>query len=65
MLIVHNIDPKLLGELLLEAARAHSKSMSERERRATAGQERDSVRPDREPGRAGGGRETGHVRAAR
>jgi hypothetical protein len=55
MLIVHNIDPKLLGELLVEAARARSKSMPGRERYAAPGQERDAIRPEREPGETGGG----------
>lgn len=64
MLIVHNIDPKLLGELLVEAARARSKSLPGRERYAAPGQERETIRPDREPGKAGGGG-TGHVRVAR
>ena len=64
MLIVHNIDPKLLGELLVEAARARSKSISGRERRASGGKERDPARPDRELGRAGSDRGTGHVRVA-
>ena len=64
MLIVHNIDRRLLGELLVEAARARSKSMPDRGRRVAAGQEREPVRPDRDPGRPGSGSGTGHVRVA-
>jgi len=64
VLIVHNIDPRLLGELLHEAARARSKERPPRRRRAATGQMPQPARPDREPGRAGGER-TGHVRVAR
>lgn len=63
MLIVRNIDPTLLAELLVEAARERSKAMSRR--RMAAGQARDPASPDREPGRAGGGERTDHVRVAR
>ena len=64
MLIVLNIDRKLLGELLVEAARARSKPMSGRGQRATAGKEREPIRPERDPDQAGGAGETSHVRVA-
>lgn len=62
MLIVLNIDPKLLGELLVEAARARSKAVSGRGRRAAAG--KGPARPVRGPSPAAGGK-TRHVRVAR
>ena len=65
MLILHNIDPKLLAELLVEAACARSKTMSGRGRRAAPGKARDLARPDREPGETGGGEGAGRVRPAR
>ena len=65
MLILHNIDPRLLAALLVTAARARSKARSGRGRRAAPGKVRDLARPDREPGETGGGEEAGRVRPAR
>ena len=62
MLIVLNIDPKLLGELLVEAARARSKPMPGRGRRAAGG--KAPARPARGPAPAGDGK-VRHVRVAR
>lgn len=62
MLIVLNIDPKLLGELLVEAARARSKSMSGRGRRAAGG--KAPARPARQPALTGEGK-VRHVRVVR
>lgn len=62
MLIVHNIDRRLLGELLVEAARARSKPMPGRGRRAAAG--KAPAHPARGPSPAGEGK-VRHVRVAR
>ena len=62
MLIVLNIDPKLLGELLGEAARARGRPKPGRGRRAAGG--KAPARPARGPAPAGGGK-VRHVRVAR
>ena len=68
MLILHNIDPKLLAELLVEAASlARSKTMSgQREAPRDAG-EGAGPGPSgpANPALTGGGEEAGHVRPAR
>ena len=61
MLIVLNIDRRLLGELLVEAARARSKAVSGRARRAAG---KAPARPARGPAPAGEGK-VRHVRVAR
>lgn len=62
MLIVHNIDPKLLAELLLTASLARSKALPGCGERAAAGN--GSARPARETAPAGDGKAR-HVRSAR
>ena len=62
VLIVRNIDPRLLGELLVEAALARSKAVSGRGRRAAAG--KSSARPAGGPAPAGEGK-VRHVRVVR
>ncbi|MDE0173540.1 MAG: hypothetical protein OYH76_20510 [Defluviicoccus sp.] len=62
MLIVLNIDRRLLGELLVEAARARGKPKPGRGRRAAAG--KAPARPARGPAVTGEGK-VRHVRVAR
>ena len=62
MLIVLNIDPKLLAELLVTASLARSKAVSDRGQRAAAGN--GPARPVGEPALTGDGKAR-HVRVAR
>ena len=66
MLIVHNIDPKLLAELLVTAAHARSKAVSGRGqpvRPVASGETLAS--PAREPRGSDDREKTHHVRVAR
>ena len=63
MLIVLNIDPRLLAELLVTASQARRKAATGRGRREPPAE--DAARPGRKPGRPRGGGRAAHVRAAR
>ncbi len=65
MLILRNIDPRLLAALLVAAARARSKTMSVRDGHAALREAPEPRHRSRHPGRTGTAERARHVRIVR
>ena len=62
MLIVHNIDPKLLAQLLVEATRTRREAVLDPTRHTPDEKAADPVRQITRPGRLGLGQRANNVR---